>query len=288
MGPGAACDGVRDASVTLQHERKIASLGLADSPLAEKVDDPETYSLCATRAARDEKNLERARSLRDTGAEGCRIMAVDTVTGGNTGSMPARIDDEVGLLKALVLLIGARVILRSNLSVEAGMVNGMVGTVIDILYAPGTAPPNPPLGVVVAVPACKYRGPAWNGNVARDFEPGMDENGQPLLKLVVITPKRADFAWRRRPASRLQLPLELAWAITIHKSQGLGLKYVILDLGTLEQEKRSPGLAYVALTRALLGWEGIAFDPVPEVDPDTGCMPRFADMGSAKLTMRRA
>ena len=168
------------------------------------------------------------------------------------------------------------------------MVNGMVGRVVDILYAAGTAPPAPPVGVVVAVPTANYKGPAWNGNVARDFEPRTDEHGNHLEKLVVITPKRAEFAWRRRPASRLQLPLELAWALTIHKSQGLSLRYIILDLGSLQQEKRSPGLAYVALTRAMLGWDGIAFDPVPEIDPATGRMPRFHQMASAKVEMRQA
>jgi len=46
--------------------------------------------------------------------------------------------------------------------------------------------------------------------------------------------------------SRLQIPLTLAWAITIHKSQGLTLPKVWIDIGKSE---KTPGVSYVALSR---------------------------------------
>ena len=42
------------------------------------------------------------------------------------------------------------------------------------------------------------------------------------------------------------MPLKLAWAMTIHKCQGLTLSKAWIDLGSSE---RSPGITYVALSR---------------------------------------
>ena len=46
--------------------------------------------------------------------------------------------------------------------------------------------------------------------------------------------------------SPLQLPLKLAWAVTIHKSQGLTLDKVVIDVGKREF---SAGLTFVACSR---------------------------------------
>ena len=58
---------------------------------------------------------------------------------------------------------------------------------------------------------------------------------------------------------RKQFPLVLAYAVTIHKSQGLSLDCAILDLS---DNVFSPGMAYVALSRVrtLSGVHLIEFD----------------------------
>jgi len=47
-------------------------------------------------------------------------------------------------------------------------------------------------------------------------------------------------------AERQQLPLQLAWAMTIHKCQGLTLEKAWIDLGKSESVT---GMTYVALSR---------------------------------------
>ena len=157
-------------------------------------------------------------------ASGQPIATINAVhTGTNASKAPA--DDAGGLEAVICLAKSARVMLTSNLWVDVGLVNGAMGTIQAICYHSG-GPPDLPIAVMVHFDS--YSGPTLH-------------NGA-----VPITPLRRTWSSSGVQCSRLQLPLKLAWAVTIHKSQGLTLDKVVIDVG---KEEFSTGLTFVACSR---------------------------------------
>lgn len=113
----------------------------------------------------------------------------------------------------------------ANLWVEAGLVNGAIGTISDICYLQG-GPPNLPLAIIKFD---SYSGPTLH-------------NGT-----VPITPIRRTWYQSGTTCLRLQLPIRLSWTVTIHKSQGLTLDKAAIDLG--KKKRFSAGLSFVAFSR---------------------------------------
>ena len=100
------------------------------------------------------------------------------------------------------------------------------------------------------------------------------ESGHPIVKtrsgrLVKVSPMDWTVEENGKIRARIsQLPLRLAWAITVHKSQGMSLDGAVMDLsGVFEY-----GQGYVALSRVrklsgifLLGWNERAFLVHPDI-----------------------
>ncbi|XP_056148979.1 ATP-dependent DNA helicase PIF1 [Lampris incognitus] len=144
------------------------------------------------------------------------------------------IDAQSPVSRVLHLKVGTQVMLTKNLDVQRGLVNGARGVVVDFELGKQVLP--------------RVR-----------FLCGVTE---------VLKPERWMFkAEGGLYLSRQQLPLKLAWAISIHKSQGMTLDCVEISLARVFE----CGQAYVALSRArsLEGLRVMDFDPrVVRADPD--------------------
>ncbi|XP_057866341.2 uncharacterized protein LOC131073844 [Cryptomeria japonica] len=120
----------------------------------------------------------------------------------------------------ILLCIGQEVMLSTNLWVETGLVNGALGQVREIVYNDGEHPPQLPLFVVVQFQ--NYTGPPW------------DHNNPTNIPIPPIS-----------RGLRRQMPLKMAWALTIHKSQGLTLQRATIDIGNIDQQ----GMTFTAISR---------------------------------------
>jgi len=112
--------------------------------------------------------------------------------------------------KTLQLKVGAPVLLLRNLDASLGLVNGSQGVVV-----------------------------------------GFSQQGYPVVRFRKTTMQVKPIKWSLSPSSkkamarRTQIPLELGWVMTVHKSQGMTLDQARIDLSKCF----GPGMAYVALSR---------------------------------------
>jgi hypothetical protein len=133
----------------------------------------------------------------------------------------------------LILKVGAEVMFTKN-NPKEGFVNGTLGTVVDFDKAEGN-------------PIVKIKDGRNIKVVAMDWT--MEENGK----------IRAQIS---------QLPLRHAWAITVHKSQGMSMDSAVMDLSQVFEY----GQGYVALSRVrrlsglyIKGWNQRALEVHPAV-----------------------
>ena len=120
-----------------------------------------------------------------------------------------RLDNDAAYVSVLSMKVGAQVMLITNLDIDCGLVNGSRGVIT-----------------------------------------GFTGTNLPIVKFINGVIRTIDLAtWMTEDfpqVGRTQIPLRIAYAITIHKSQGATLDCALIDIG---KDTFEFGQAYVALSR---------------------------------------
>lgn len=148
---------------------------------------------------------------------------------------------EAGQLESyLELSIGCKLMILENIWTERGIVNGTQCRLYDIVWADGLNPskenPDQPFCLLVAVPQQDYSGPT----VERFFWRNSEYVVIPLYR------SQRDFYLKGASRFRIQFPVRLAYAITIHKAQGMTMPRIVLDLSI---GRKDLALFYVGVSR---------------------------------------
>nr|OQO29191.1 ATP-dependent DNA helicase PIF1 [Rachicladosporium sp. CCFEE 5018] len=173
--------------------------------------------------------------------------------------------------ETITLKKGAQVMLIKN--IDESLVNGSIGRVIGFMdemefdkycvneEAYSQATDGAPLEAAMSKEDAARKRLQDNLTTARKY---------PLVRFAIADGTTRDLlcqpeTWKVElpngevQASRSQIPLILAWALSIHKAQGQTLERVKVDLGKVFEK----GQAYVALSRAtsMAGLQVLRFDP---------------------------
>ena len=171
-------------------------------------------------------------------------------------------DDFQGLQNKLLMSEGARVLLTDNVWVEAGLMNGALGTLKGYMWPEGGDPNSldsrlrAPLCLIVEFDDVNLKD---EDGQRRTFFPGEPDKARwvPVFRKDV-------HSVNDEGVSRSQFPLVLAWALTHWKAQGMTLAAARVHLS--EKTVAVPGLAFVACTRVRHPWDLVFENDLPEYE----------------------
>ena len=200
---------------------------LKDMSTIEKKEFDGAITLMCTR---QEVKLYNAQQILAMKAPVYRVVARHNAAPSILSAVKQLSSDQGGELQPYLLLaIGARVMITKNLCVKAGIVNGSIGILRGILV--NSNEPNQEFPLCILVELDSYSGPSFLSSYP---------------KIIPIPPYHGYFEYKSQSCIRIQFPIVSAWALTIHKSQGMTLNKAIIDLGKKEYQS---GLTFVAISR---------------------------------------
>ena len=149
---------------------------------------------------------------------------------------------ETGGLDSVILAKeNARVMLTANIDINDRLINGQMGTIKKIGINHSTQKPavlyiefDDSQAGRKAIEKCKDKYARENGAVPI----------QPVLARIKVRPGKPSSP----EIQRLQFPLTLAWACTVHKVQGLTLNEIVVSFNLNRQNHFNYGQIYVALS----------------------------------------
>ena len=148
-----------------------------------------------------------------------------------------------GLDFEILIKEGARVMLTTNIDITDRLINGQMGTTVRIHIDQITNKPSK-----VYVKFDDERAGRITIDKSADSYATVN-NVVPIVPVLVKIKIRPG-----KPSSpeiqRIQFPLTLAWACTVHKVQGLTLENIVVSFDLFKQRSFNYGQAYVALSRA--------------------------------------
>ncbi|XP_041961680.1 uncharacterized protein LOC121719960 [Alosa sapidissima] len=185
----------------------------------------------ATNAEVDEYNVKR---LQETCPDAISIRAQDFVRNPKTGRMERKVGFHTKVFnsclpKCVSLGVGARVMLKKNIDVSDGLVNGACGTVVEIIHS--QQEDDIPAAIHV-----EFEDPNV-GKIQRSKAKRFSERS------TIVEVQEEQVA--NNGGVRRQLPISLAWSVTVHKCQGLTVERAVVSLKKIF----ASGQAYVALSR---------------------------------------
>ncbi|KKQ78758.1 MAG: PIF1 helicase [Parcubacteria group bacterium GW2011_GWC2_38_7] len=203
---------VRDNSITFD---QIKKLNARHQPNFVPSDDQKYIHLMTTNASANEINDKKLKQLK----EDEKIFVAE-----RSGTVARNLfpNDE-----AVSLRVGAQIMFICN-DAERRWVNGTIGKILDIFDR--TNPENGCLEAVVKIEKA-------DGRIVE-----VRKHTWEISKYVYVG---GEFV-RKNLGTFKQIPIKLAWAITIHKSQGKTFDKVVIDLG---HGSFAHGQTYVALSR---------------------------------------